>query len=272
MAGNIDDPLFGDEPARIHLDNAPLVRVLAQVRFPQIIKINDESYIGDFQEDLRHLYPFFARDEGQSVELGVVGTGMQVKPRFEVTWRFFDKSKQWRVSLANDFVTLETMKYTDRDDFMGRLQVILEALEKTIEPAVATRVGYRYVNRIMEEENLGRLVDLIEDRLVGVADPTLRDRVEQSLSDARCRTKEGGIVARWGLIPQGGTHDPGAMPPANSVCWMLDIDSYKEDLNDLDSFEPNGLRSITEQLASRAYTFFRWSVKEEFLKAYGGEQ
>ena len=61
------DPLFGDEPDRVHLERAPLVRVLAQVRFPKILKISDDTHIADFQEQIRRDYPLFAKDQGQNI-------------------------------------------------------------------------------------------------------------------------------------------------------------------------------------------------------------
>ena len=48
MADRCDDPLFGEIPERVLLSDAPLVRVLGQVRFPKIVKIGEESYIAEF--------------------------------------------------------------------------------------------------------------------------------------------------------------------------------------------------------------------------------
>ena len=99
----------------------------------------------------------------------------------------------------------------------------------------------------------------------------LRQHVEHSMTEARCKTLEGGLLARWGLMPEGLTHDPASMPAADQVAWLLDIDSYDDTLEGKDVFNTKDLRATAESLAARAYTFFMWSVQDEFLNAFGGQ-
>ena len=123
---------------------------------------------------------------------------MNVSPSPEVFWRFFDRSKTWRVSLANNFVAIETLNYGDRREFLGRLYSIVDALAATIEPSPATRIGYRYINRIVEFRHISILSELVNERLIGFADSTFVEHVEQSLTDARYRTKEGNLLVALG--------------------------------------------------------------------------
>ena len=137
MADRCDDPLFGDVPDRVLLSNAPLVRVLGQVKFPRIAKIAEESYIADFQEAIRGEYPHFQSDVIQGLD--IVVSGNEVKPRqlTTVVWRFFDASRVLRVSLGPDAITLETASYVSRDDFLFRLEFILEKLAEPSLPVQA---------------------------------------------------------------------------------------------------------------------------------------
>ncbi len=51
----------------------------------------------------------------------------------QVIWRFADEGKSWRVSLASDFVTIETTDYESRDHFFTRFETIVAALAEHID-------------------------------------------------------------------------------------------------------------------------------------------
>ena len=51
------DPLIDKAPEEIPLNNAPLVRVLAQVRFSEILSITKDDFVAGFQERLRQKSP-----------------------------------------------------------------------------------------------------------------------------------------------------------------------------------------------------------------------
>lgn len=270
MAKRIADPLRGRPPERVPLDTAPLVRVLGQVQFPKIIKISSEQHVGDFQEAVRKAYPFLERDAAQSVKLNFGGGGLQSSATEEVIWRLFDHSRQWRVSLNPSALTLETAKYTSRQEFLERFRFLLDALAETIHPAIATRVGFRYVNRIDRTKDIQELDQLVYPDLVGLLSAPLRDQVELTVSQAQCTTLEGQLLVRWGLLPAGATHDPDTAPPVNARSWMLDIDSFTTSGLPEDGFQTGGIIGKVDTMANRAYAFFRWSVTQEFLERFRG--
>lgn len=270
MTDRIADPLLGQPPERVQLDAAPLVRVLGQVQFPKIIKISSEQHIGDFQEAVRNVYPFIERDAAQSVQLNFDGGGMQSSATEEVIWRLFDHSKLWRVSLNPSALTLETAKYTSRQEFLDRFRFLVDALAATIRPGVATRIGFRYVNRLDQPKDIQELNQLVYPDLVGLLADPLRENVELTISQAQCATLEGRLLVRWGLLPALATHDPEMAPPVNSRSWMLDIDSFASDGLPTDGFPTDSLVDKVDSMANRAYAFFRWSVTDNFLKRFGG--
>ena len=53
MVGNLPLPLSGPPPAEVQLPNAPLVRVIAQVRFPQILAIRNPDTVAKLQQAVR---------------------------------------------------------------------------------------------------------------------------------------------------------------------------------------------------------------------------
>ncbi len=270
MANRIADPLLGEPPERVQLHAAPLVRVLGQVQFPKIIKISAEQHIGDFQEAIRKSYPFIERDAAQSVQLNFDGANVKSSAAEEVIWRFFDNTRQWRASLNPSALTLETTSYTSRQEFLERFQFLIEALGRTIQPSIATRVGFRYVNRLDRAQDLQDLEQLVYSDLVGLLSATLRDKVELTVSQAQCTTLEGKLLVRWGLLPAGATHDPDMAPPVNARSWMMDIDSFTTSNLPAEGFHAGDIVSKVDTMANRAYAFFRWSVTGEFLNRFGG--
>ncbi|MCG7572526.1 TIGR04255 family protein [Phaeobacter sp. CNT1-3] len=271
MADRCDDPLFGEIPPRVLLENAPLVRVLGQVRFPKIVKISEESYIADFQEALRKEYPHFQSDVVKGVELNLTGEDLQHRIMSSVIWRFFDPSRAIRVSLAQDAITLETASYVSRDDFLERMGFILDCLSKSIAPSLVERVGFRYVDRLQGEDTLELLAQLIQPELLNVLQPNLTSKIDISMTEITGATAEGKLIARYGLAPAGFSHDPEVAPPVEVRSWVLDVDSYSTNCAGQE-FNAQMLHAELDKVAARAYAFFRWSITEEFLERFGVNQ
>lgn len=268
MADRCDDPLFGEVPERVLLSNAPLVRVLGQVKFPRISKIAEESYIADFQEAIRDEYPHFQSDTIQGVD--IVINGNEVKPRQVTTviWRFFDAHRVLRVSLGPDAITLETASYVSRDDFLSRFESILGKLVETIRPSLAQRVGFRYVDRLQDPADLEAISDLVHPELLNVLQSGLVQHIDISMTEITGTTKEGKIIARYGLAPPKFSHDVEMAPPVDVKSWVLDVDSYSTNCEG-QSFDTQMLCTELDRVAARAYAFFRWSVTEKFLERFG---
>lgn len=271
MGNRYADPLFGDIPERLLLSNAPLVRVLGQARFPKIMKISEESYIADFQEAIRKEYPHFQSDVVQGVELNLAGQALQHRVMNSVVWRFFDPSRELRVSLSQDAITLETARYVSRTDFLERLLFVLRCLEETIAPSLVQRVGFRYIDRLQGEGLIGTLDKLIQPQLLNVLHPELTTHIDISMSEMRASTKEGKIIARYGLAPVNYSHDPDMAPPVNERSWVLDVDSYSTGCEGRE-FGSEMLCSELDKVAARAYAFFRWSITDYFLEKFGVNQ
>lgn len=271
MSDRIADPLFGQPPERVQLNAAPLVRVLGQVQFAKIVNIGKEQFIGDFQNAVRRQFPVIERDLAQSIEVSLAGAAVASTLAEEVVWRMFDPRREWRLSLAPSALTLETMRYTSRREFLSRLQFLIDALAATIQPSLATRVGFRYVNRIDRQADVDDLGNLIEPELLGLSSAALRNGVQMAASQAQCQTAEGLLLARWGLLPAGATHDPDMAPPTREQSWFLDIDSFTSSGLPEDGFTAGPLIAKINTMADRAYAFFRWSVKARFLERFRGE-
>ena len=265
-----DTPLAGPPPPEVPLTDPPLVRVIAQVRFPVIASLEKREFIGSFQEAIRGVYPVLRPEESRGVVLGPQGV---IDARSNTSWRFTEASGPWRVTLAPDFLALDTTRYSSRDDFMRRLEVVLQALKDHVDPKVVDRLGVRYIDRVSGEQDLTDLPKLVRPEVAGILGSPLAKHARHAISENVfvLPEDEGQVTVRWGLLPAQSTVDPGGLDPIDEPSWILDTDAFQ-------SF-PAGTRelsvnSVVEQargFAERIYSIFRWAVTDELLRRYGGE-
>jgi len=260
------NPLLGPSPKEVPLPNAPLVTVIAQVRFSPILSVQDAQFVAPFQEAVRATYPVLSQEQAQSLVVGPQGVAAGQK---QVAWRFTNVDGAWRLSLAPEFVALETTAYTSRSNFMERMQAVLRAVGKHLDPAVVQRVGLRYIDRVTGDA-LGDITELIRSEMLGIVTTPLSQYAQHAISEAVLDVPDntGQLHARWGRLPADSTVDPNAIEPINEPSWILDIDMFSN------HHRPFAAAQLIEDLgrfAEHIYTMFRWSVTDQFLRRYGGK-
>jgi uncharacterized protein (TIGR04255 family) len=260
------NPLTAQPPEEVPLKDAPLIRVIAQVRFPPILSIEKKDFVGSFQEAIREKYPILQPEQTQILVFGPPGG---VQPTVQQTWRFIDTAHSWRVSLAPNFMALETTAYSSRRDFLERLEHLLIAFDKSFKPQIIERFGLRYIDRLIGED-LQDISSLVKPEMAGLMGVEFREYIHQTVNEYLFVIPNGSeqIIARWGLMPPGATFDPDAIEPVAESSWILDIDMSLSKSRD---FNIEELRSEGRCFAERIYTFFRWAVKDDFLWRFGGK-
>lgn len=259
-----DNPLLDSPTPEVPLSNAPLVRVIAQVRFPLVVAIEQRDFMAPFQESIRGRYPVLREEQTQGVRLSQAGLS-PVAP--QIAWRFFDESNSWRVSLAPDFLALETVSYTSRSDFFARFHEAVVALESHIAPKLIDRLGVRYIDRIVGD-SLNEIVELVQPEVRGILGTPLAVNAIHSVCESMFAFENARMIARWGSLPPGATVDPAAVEPINEASWILDLDMFTPAPI---PFSVDRAVSDAKQFAERIYTFFRWAVTSDFLRKYGGK-
>ncbi len=256
-------PLSGPPPEEVHLKNAPLAQVICQVRFAPVLALGQPSGIVGFQESVRADYPLLEQDGQQHIAVSQNGT---LSVRDEVIWRFCDLAREWRVSLATDFVALETKTYKTRRDFRNRLSTILLAIEKNVALREASRIGVRYVNQLAGE-SADNAATLFAPGALGVYRRSYGPFTEHLVTEIGLRCEEGRVRARTAYIPAGTTMDQ-SVDPIDEDSWVLDLDVFTDEAV---SFSANAISNIAGSLAERAYAVFREMVSDEFLSRFRGD-
>lgn len=256
------NPLVAPPPAQVPLAHAPLIHVLAVVRFPLIAEIETPEFAGTFQRALRAQYPVAEREV---LEVHTTRSSGAVAADHKTVLRFVNDAG-WRASLARDFLALETTRYVSRADFLERLRFLLGALTKQVTPARVDRLGVRYIDRI-QGEDLANIGTLIHPELAGVAKTSFASQCTHSLSDNLFDLDDAQLAGRWGLLPPNATPDPSTIEPIAQPSWILDLDMSTKSHTD---FTAEAIVAKAEAFAARIYTFFRWAVTDAFLQRFGG--
>lgn len=257
---------FAEEPLEeISLDPAPLVRVLAQVRFPPVASIAHEAYIAPFQERLRGTYPLLKPETNVEALFGPEGLVQQSTSK---VWRLQDIDETWSVVLASSFITLETTAYASRNDFIERLQQVLNAFDAMAEPKPAVvyeRLGVRYTNMLTGDDATSKLQAYIRPEVYGPLAIEMTDDMEFLANVAQAHFKLDGpqMQARWAKLPPNAVAIPD-VTPVDEPSWVLDIDVFFEGRA---PFDPADVADAARHAATHAYRFFRWvMVEETFIK------
>jgi uncharacterized protein (TIGR04255 family) len=133
----------------LHLRHAPLIYVVAQVRFSAIVAI--EKYVPEIQEQLRHKgFPRFLK--GQVHEIAFQADGA---PKFSAIDRFEfqDKDASLGIVLQSNSVAVHTNRYSNYETFEEHIRTALLAVNRILGISLAERIGLRYVNLIRLKAN-----------------------------------------------------------------------------------------------------------------------
>ena len=138
---------------RVIYKKNPLVEVICQLRFPRILKIN-ENQPADFQDKIRSKYPLFqvAIEQQQNIAIDYnnvpespITTRMMQSESIK-NYKFSSSDEKWHINLTSTFLALSTSSYDRWESFTEHLSEPLNALIEIYNPAFFERVGLRYVD------------------------------------------------------------------------------------------------------------------------------
>lgn len=259
------------EPGYVPLANSPLVKTLAQIRFPQptAFMADQDAVAVQVAKRLADHYPLF--ETGQEAQLTITPDGVTQQQSATRLWRLANADRSWQVTFGPNFLSVETSTYVRRSDFATRLNDAWMALRAVVSVPYISRLGVRYINQVSDSATLDRLSDLVRPEILGVSG--LQDEtfdILSSLTEAQYRFAEGtGFNARWGFLPP--QQDLGVdITGFHHSTWVLDTDSFREWAPG--AFAESDLEGEVKNLGLRGYQFFRWAVTDEALRTFGAEQ
>jgi uncharacterized protein (TIGR04255 family) len=259
LSGGVDE---------VALVNPPIIRVIAQVQLSPVM-LDEETHIARVHERLRRRYPF--REREHTVTLTIDSNGVS-QHEGEPLWRFTDRTddQRWMASISPQFVSLDAMRYSSRQDLIERLHQLVEAARPEFDGAVCVRVGVRYVNRLSGDDFLNR-DQLVSPWALGPlgssSDSVVDGVVMHSMTETALMVGErDGITMRHGVLPADALV-LADVAPVDGPSWVLDVDAYSNPMTSVDAID---IAALAGQQAARAYGAFRSAVTDEFLRQRGG--
>ena len=251
---------------RVIYNKNPLDRVICQLRFAPILKI-DTEIPAEFQERIRVDYPnlsetaewSLAADSNKREGLPDEAIKRILQSPGIRNYEFSSEDNQWKVNLTRSFVSLSTSKYRRWEEFRDRLQCPLQALLEVYSPTKFSRIGLRYIDIIVRSrlglENVN-WDELIQPHLLGImAISDLRDSIQLFQCSYDIRLEGGKSIARVATRTVESTD-------SGESCFMIDSDFF--------STTSTGADQALQQLDyfnERASRLIRWCITERLHKA-----
>ena len=143
------------------LPNAPLIYVLAQIRFTHVPRMDKRSE--DFHEKVFNTYP---KAEKERIEQVTFKDGQPSVSDSIQRWQLSNEPRTTGIILESGMLVFHTTDYKTSDVFLSELQNILNVFvevlpEKRVGVSVS-RLGLRYVDLLLEEEGLSVDQQVIE--------------------------------------------------------------------------------------------------------------
>lgn len=242
--------------SEIALARSPLAEVVCQVRFPIILKISQETPV-EFQEQIRSRFPELSLERGLHLRAPTIGRQEDIAADIQpVVYRFSSADDLTTLSLAADFFAVTTTGYTHWRDFKHELDFAHQMVERVYQPARATRIGLRYINRLtLENTQTASALELIE-LLNPDLTATLRTDLFNTIS---------GVAHQM-------TFSDGTVRLNLRVVYRIENDD-PEIFLDLDAFEAGKLELASlmqrvEEFHTAIHDAFRWCLKDESLARF----
>jgi uncharacterized protein (TIGR04255 family) len=262
----MESPFTQDLLDEVPLQGGPLVRVIAQVRFPRVFDFEQPETLRLLRIGLADAYPVANVGKSAQITFGPEGV-TQGEPQAVLRCQSIDGA--WQVSITESFVSLDTGAYASRSDFSARLLSILQVVFASMTPPIIERIGVRYINRICAPDLREKLTRWIQPELhTGVSVPLGDAKLLHSFSESLFEYNDSRLFARWGWLPAGAVPDA-SVPPVGDVSWQLDLDAFSEG-----RFAPNAVTVAEEtaKLAELGHRFFRRTTTKQLLDDLGGQR
>ncbi len=240
----------------------PLRLVIAQVRFPVLLRFGDSAFLAPFQDAIRAEYPRLSREDQVAFQVSPKGVQQSAG---EQQWRFASRDGDWALVLSENALTIESRKYSSDADLLERFARALTAASDHLNVTERVRLGLRYINEF-RLDGMFTLADwgiILRPEFVGFAATNLFDGdVERMVQEVRVQQPNGSLDIRHGLLTGTIVDPPPENPPANGRFYFLDLDYYDGSELELDI---GGTIDRLREYNHVLYRFFRWTLTEQMF-------
>lgn len=172
------------------LTKQPLLFVLAEFRFPVIMQM--ENFLPEIQEKLRQDLPLFEEQQSQDIKLQNDG----IKIVNAKQWAFIDKQRQKTVILEPSRIICSVSDYERFDGFEAFCLQALSILKEVVKPSFIQRIGLRYADLVVSEDDAVSVTEYVEPSLYNYASFGEVGGLVRKTNEFVLETDEGYMIVR----------------------------------------------------------------------------
>lgn len=252
---------------RVIYEVNPLDRVICQLRFPPILRIDNEVPSA-FQEKLREGFPYYSENvevireiefnpqkREQSISLQATD-----KTSSHKNHKFISDKGDWIINLTRTFISITALNYRKWEEFYEMFQGPLNAFFNIYTPSFFTRIGLRYID-IFTRSLLG-LADspweeLLEESFIGILSSPLGEDVMncESVYEIKLEDHRSSLRLKTGFVQN---------MKLQEQCYLVDSDFFTMGITKMDNHQ-DVLKFLHDQ-STRLIQFIITDKLHEALK------
>lgn len=240
-----------------------LSEVLFQARFPEILKISQDIPI-DFQDLVRKEgylelvsdIPIFSSNTPKELE--------EIASTTKI-FHFHSELKDWKVSIAKDFVALTfNGHYRNYTEFRKRLEIVLQIFTEIYDPFYFTRIGLRHKN-IANKTSLPHIIHGVEIFIPEYIFPELSTPIVSDIEALRkiSQFNDGEMKANVAHVLSKVSGRFRQKQFANEKSYIIDIDCYSESKTE----ETENVLTKCDIFKKLNWNIFQWSITDNLRQA-----
>lgn len=144
---------------RVIYKKNPLVEVIIQFRFPQVLSLNTNDPV-DFQEAIKEDYPIYNLDiENQqefsfalNPENNIPGVPSIIQRPPIKNHSFISMDGMYKINLTNGFIAVSTLAYSRWEEMLAHFEKPLAKFEEIYSPPFYGRIGLRYIDAFSRQK------------------------------------------------------------------------------------------------------------------------
>lgn len=174
---------------RVIYEKNPLDKVICQIKFPPILKIEAEIP-AQFQDKIRGEFPDYTRAPIKQINIPPDIIKKIPKEAFKDFPKFIDTNNHeftsedgnWTVNLTSTFIAFSCTKYTRWEKFKEYFRSPFEIFFETYDPSYVSRLGLRYIDVIMRSTlglDSAKWSELLKPHMLGlISSLDVEDRID----------------------------------------------------------------------------------------------
>lgn len=138
---------------RVVYKKNPLIEVIIQYRFPQILALNANDPV-EFQNAIKGQYPLYRLELENEQEVSFAINGENAMPPIPSiiqkptikNHNFISADGLYKINLTNSFISISTLAYTRWEEMLEHFKNPLAKFEEMYLPPFYERIGLRYID------------------------------------------------------------------------------------------------------------------------------